>query len=432
MRRVIRDLLMSQRQVGRQRIDIADAGGGAVSNYALPLSLFYGSEVPATPYQVDADGIEEWFERPAVFYAGTYNRAYIAYFTSDYNIKIKQFDEDTSVLSDAVTLWSDWGWDGNGTAKGDDHSTPSVIVLQYQTGDYAVHNGKLLVAAAEHGSSAATKGRMEVRRSTNAEDITAWDVAVSVQTTLANYANPVEMSDGTIYLFYRYNDNPTAAENGIYFYTSTDAGATWAGPTLLFHNTAPASNYVMVTENSDHTRIHCMFNPAVVDDPSPGSSRYRDIYYAYFDGTNWKKADGTTLTLPLDTTTAGSVPDLVYDTDDTAGLEDWTFLWDIKTDSEGNPYLIFINDPDRADGDAGSSGTGDVYRANYSGAAWVVGAVAKSGSYGVRRYLAGAVPDPVDMDTVYLTPPDGFSTGYSTLKSTQLQQWTRNGESGLH
>ena len=503
-------------------------------------------------------------------YVGTHDRTYIAFYSSTGSgnglIEIKYWDEGDKTLSGAVVLWSGWGYDSGGVGPGDDHASPSILVLQYQTGDNAVHNGKILVAVAEHCCSAADKGRCQTKRSTNAEDISAWDSAVSIETTDATYTRLEELNDGTIYLFYRLHTAPKAKAT-FYYRTSTDAGASWSARTLLADtDVAGESLYLITCTNPDHTQIHCMFNRTGMNDPVSGQQRYQDIYHVYYDSSSskWKKMDGTEITVPLSmsefdmvystteqtaylTTTdtidindsanyfilarrtasasgtvqtvrvkagaSGNAKVAIYADDsgepgsllqanntgqsvypgwntlrlggnisltngldywigicvDTAGatqktsgtgagtrrcksatyssfnfpdfagngfssdtcdsgLEsyreaDWTFLWDIKTDDSGNPYLVSVTIEQFGAFPLGKGRTPQldciVRRHNYS-SGWQTEVVSSTGSgqFGTYVYPAGAILDDSDVDTIYLTP-------YDASKRTQLQKWQR-------
>lgn len=356
-------------------------------------------------------------------HVGTHDRTYIGFYSSarsgDGLIQVRYWDEDDKTLSDAVTLWSDWGYDSGGRGPGDDHASPSVVLLQYQTGDNAIHNGKILVAAAEHCCGAEDRGRLQTRRSTNAEDISAWNNAVSIESTRATYTRLEELNDGTVYLFYRLHYTAPKAKATFYYRTSTDAGASWSDRTLLADtDIAGESLYLMTCTNAEHTQIHCMFNRTGVNDPLPGQQRYQDIYHIYYDllGDKWAKMDGTQAAVPL----SMSEIDVVYATESS---EDWTFLWDIKTDGDGDPYLVSVTIDEFGAFELGVGKTPQldctVRRHNYSNG-WQTEVVSSAGSgqFGTYVYPAGAVLDDSDVDTMYLTP-------YDDSNRTQLQEWHR-------
>lgn len=375
---------------------------------------------------IAADGIFEWFMDPAVRYVGAHDRTYIGYYAStgagDGWVGVKCWDENSKTLSQETMVWDNWGYDGG--VPGDDHACPSLIVLRHQTGDNAIRNGRILIAAAEHGSRTEGKGRLETRRSSNPEDISSWESVVGIRTSRATYALLAEVSGGTIFLFTRLSHMPASGEFSWYYYTSTDAGDTWQGPELFFKSEWPALNYVMLDINSDGSEIHFILNRAKRDDPEDGFWRYRDVFYIYCDsyGT-WRTADGTARSLPLDFSDADHTPDLVYESDATPGEEDWTWLWDIRVDSNDEPYLLSVNQPDmgswyrRALGKCNCAG--DVLRHSYSDGSWQTETVCKTGIFGDGYYYpAGAVLDERDMNTVYAAAfvDGGF---------TEIQKWQK-------
>ncbi len=396
---------------------------------ALLAGALAGCSAPDDPNTIAADGILEWFMDPAVRYVGAHDRTYIGYYAStgagDGWVGVKYWDEDSRTLSSETVVWDDWGY--NGGTLGDDHACPSLLVLQHQAGGNAVHNGKILIAAAEHGSRTENQGRLETRRSTIAEDISSWENAVSLRTTHASYALLAEISDGTVFLFPRLSHLPTSGELSWYYYTSTDAGRTWQGPELFFRSEWLASNYVMLDTSSDGSEIHLILNRAKRNDPEAGLWRYRDIFYIWRDlhGT-WRAADGTARSLPLDFSDDDHKPDLVYESDSSPGKEDWTWLWDIRVDSNGDPYLLSVNQPDMGSWDRSAPGrgslAGNVLRHSYVDGSWQTEKVCNTGIFGDGyKYPAGAVLDDRDMSTVYAA---AFVDG----GSTEIQKWQRVGD----
>jgi len=111
-----------------------------------------------------------------------------------------------------------------------------------------------------------------------------------------------------------------------------------------------------------------------------------------------------------------------------SGLEsyreaDWTFLWDIKTDNSGNPYLVSVTIDQFGAFPIGEGKTPQldciVCRHNYdNGWQTEVVSLIGSGQFGAYTYPAGAVLDNSDVDIIYLTP-------YDANKRTQLQKWQR-------
>lgn len=389
-------------------------------------------EAPYDPPKLEEDGSTFWYSLPAgMYYEGRHKRAYFAYYTSDYYVRLRYFDEERKTLSAPVTLWSDWGY-SNDDVLGDHHAAPTAIVLQHQTRDNATHNGKILVAASEHASGTPGKGRLETRRSTylefndNGRENTSFDTAVQIRSAHATYSNLVELNDGTIFLFSRLSYEGDDSRATTYAWVSADAGASWTpynGGHALWD--APTgtddSYYLQACPNNDGTGIHCMISRVDYDNPSAGIQRYLNIYYLFYNHSDdkWYRADGTT---EFALGSSHTSMDLVYDTDDTPSAEDWTWAWDIKDDGGGNPYLVFVNDVDRG---SGSGGNCDVLRANYGGGSWNIETVLTEGTGHSSNYPHGACLDPLDVDVVYVTPPLG-NPGLPTTSRTQLQRYRKN------
>jgi hypothetical protein len=182
-------------------------------------------------------------------------------------------------------------------------------------------------------------------KSNNPEDISAWTVKVSPGN--GSYFQPIQLSNGTIYLFYR-KGNP-ALDGYIYQYkTSTDGGATWSVITEVFHEFA----YMRFVKGIGDT-IHVSGE----GDQTTGYDRI-DLYYALFEGGIWKKDDGTLLVLPVHISTTD------------IKIHDSGVLGIVKSictfDSLNRPMIAF------AEGDNTVLGIGDheYYFIRWNGASW--------------------------------------------------------------
>jgi len=346
---------------------------------------------------------------PAFYYNGAYSRTYIGFYSSNSEIKVLYWDEDDKELSDPATLWSDWG-------DGDDHAGPSVLVLQHQTGANEMHNGKILVAT----SSVRNNTELQIRRSTDPEDITSWEEPITFDRE-GLYPTLIELADGVIFVFYMKRDVPNRGDRSQCYKTSVDGGMTWSDRTILFQPDNSRRIYGIYCSGSHADQIHAMFNRCPAE-PTFGSW-YRDIYYACYNemAGSWERADGSKYTLPITPQTA----DLVYRSDTTPGEEDHTWLSDIKVDGNDNPYLLSITNVDYASTghtpgvNPGWNGT--VQRHNYQGGSWNTEVISENGAgqFGSYSYPAMAILDEEDMDTVYLTP-------YDNRDKTNLQKWQKN------
>lgn len=373
-------------------------------------ALVYQHELPRQIGTLTENGIFCMFHMPAATrYQGAHNRTYIGFYTNDAEVRIKYWDNDSGVLSGEVVLWT--GWSGGGQHY-DDHNVPSVVVLQHQTGDNAGHNGKILVASAEHNA------RMQSRRSVNTEDITAWEDAVVMETDLATYAKLCETTDGVIWVSYRYRTGEMPTTHEEYYRTSADGGATWSdrvhcatfGGYDLEGDWGRGVTYTMIDQYGQD--IHFMFNSAAFSDPPGNPSAYYDIYYIKWDGETgqWQKADGTQVTLPLTTDNA----DLVYYTPRPVD-ENKTFKSDIVV-YEGEPYLLSL------DGPYESFTEHTVQRHHWNGTEWITerleGCLSGTfGNYGYRSYAVLSKASPSQIFAAVGNNPDN--------KPVEIQDWRR-------
>ncbi len=283
---------------------------------------------------------------PITQYKGRFDRTYFGYYTSGYQVVMQWFDNDSFISSGPEVLWEDWGCNSDRNKLGDDHANPSIIVLRYQKGDYTQHNGKLLVAAAEHG------GRLEVRRGISPESIDKWEQPVSLRSTRATYSRIIEMADGTLFLFCRLSHVAPNSRATFFFWKSSDAGNNWTKGELLI-DADPGTDdaiYIAVDADDDCRSFHVAANRVDYNNPSEGVWRYRDLYYLqYRSGADtWYRANGTSL---------GAPPfhlnelDKVYESESVTGSEDWTYISDIKGISS-QPHVVSITEHGRGSADA--------------------------------------------------------------------------------
>ena len=256
------------------------------------------------------------------------------------------FDNNNSILSEPKVLWENWGYNSAGNELGDDHANPSIIILKNQKGDYTKHNGKILVAAAEHGSGRMKRGRLEVMRGLFPEAIDRWEQPVSLRDTRATYARIIEMDNGTLFLFCRLSRVAPNSRATFFFWKSYDAGDTWTEGEPLIDAAQGTDDAIYITVDTDKKcrNLHVAANRVDYNNPSEGVSRYRDIYYLQYRSKTrtWHHANGELLGDPpfyLDEL------DKVYESESNTGSEDWTYVSDIKVTST-QPHIVSITDHD--------------------------------------------------------------------------------------
>lgn len=188
---------------------------------------------------------------------------------------------------------------------------------------------------------------IQYSKSTSPENISAWTVMDSPGD--GTYGSPYTFSTGRIYLFYR--DGHPDIDGYLWGYKYSDnGGTTWSAFVTCFQEFAYMNfqkgigDTVHVVGEGYNTRAYAREN----------------VYYAFFDGTTWKKDDGTELTLPV-VLTATDIK--VHDSSGLGIVESI-----VEFDADNNPYIAFC------EGDNTAHGVGDheYYFMKYTGGAWVV------------------------------------------------------------
>lgn len=252
------------------------------------------------------DGAWCWFQSPsAVNFNG---KTYVGYVNKNGDIMVGIYDENTKNISSTVL---------HANLQIDDHAAPSILVRS---------DRRLMVFYSAH-----TGDSMFYRISTNPEDISSWKNEQSVNTNTAGdwkytYSNPVQLSseDNEVYLFWRGgNGEPT-------FSTSTD-GNSWSDAQTLFN--VPGERPYMKASSNGTDKIYFTFtngHPNEVDNNS--------IYFAYYQGGSFYKADGTFIKSINDLPLTPADVDMVYDSSK-SGIKAWN--WDIAFDENGYPVIVY-------------------------------------------------------------------------------------------
>ncbi len=207
------------------------------------------------------NGITEWFNSQ---YSSLYHDGYTYFCFADNSgkIKFKSFNEKTGQFSDEITL-KDFG-------VPDDHSSPGMVLLQ---------NNELLIFYSLHSSPLFV-------RNASVADLTSWGSEVVVESGNASYPQPLQTSNGQVWVFYRLSS--TSFNQPFVYRTSTDNGASWSNYTEV--GRSPTNDewfYGWVSKGSDDS-IHVMLNPLEYSTFSQ-----KTIGYIYtFDGVQWKKRNG--------------------------------------------------------------------------------------------------------------------------------------------
>lgn len=231
---------------------------------------------------------------------------YIAWVDKATEFFVTAFDHATSSFNIVkIGLASDVTGDA-------DHANPTLCI----DGDgyiyvfYGCHNSQLVY-----------------RKSTNPYDISAWSSKLSVHTaTEATYPLPIVIGS-KILVFYRHGNSDNKSQNVV---ETTNGGTNWTNNTVLLNpsNSTWAYTYgIAYSGNNIHFVTNLRPLGAIATDPF-GYSYYMKSTDA---GATWQKADGTAYTLPADQNTLEQV----------AG--DGSYPGDIKLNSQGYPYLTYMN-----------------------------------------------------------------------------------------
>jgi hypothetical protein len=323
--------------------------------------------------------------------------AYVGYLTSSNTIDITKIDVRSGDVLETRTIFDNWGWNSSGTVIGDDHANPSVIELRWQTDPS--DNGKILVAAAEHGSAVEGRGRLSVTRSTKPVSIFLWDSAVSILERYATYPRLVETVTGTIFLFCRVSERQAPNSRASFAYwTSDDGGRMWSEQRFLVDAGSLGDDTVYAFFDYDEStdRIHAAFNRLAYDDPADGVWRYQDVFYGYVDCQNEVFVSESDCEFDMPVYLSDIQP--IYDTDDTAGAEDWTFVSDIVA-HDGGVTIVSLNVRDRGSDRPSNVGwSTDVLYHQKTSTEWTVQEVGSSDSF---WYPSMAAIDPTNPNRVF-------------------------------
>jgi hypothetical protein len=248
--------------------------------------------------------------KASIYYNG---KTYIAYFGVSDDPYIITYTHLTGEWSSAVQIGT------NPLSNLDDHGQPSLLIDL---------DGYIHCFFGSHITA------QKYAKSDNPEDISAWTQMTDPIADLATYPQPIQLSNGTIYLFYRHL---VSASNSTWRYiTSVDGGSNWSESVTVFAHGFAYWYFIKGTGDI----IHAVGTKLTGDTTL---SNRENVYYTYFNGTNWKNISGTNLSLPIATT----ADLLAYDSGD-----NWTIWASVSCDSFNNPYIFFtLGYTEEVDGD---------------------------------------------------------------------------------
>lgn len=273
----------------------------------------------------------------------------------------------------------------------DDHIHPALLRRD---------DGHLVAFWAGHNS-----GTLYWRRTSNPDDITAWEPTQGISMASVTYNQPFQFPDGTIRAHYR---NRAGTGDGHWYYRdSTDGAQSLGGQTRIFE--APAGHYSIypVSAQDSTGDIHWFVTDAEGFQDEPKI----DVRYCRYDRSADEYVDSsgstikTTANLPL----LFSDLELVYDS--SASGNHYSWVWDATVDANDNPACVFATFP---------SVTDHRYKwATHDDSSWSVNEVAQAGGYiemrGEERYYSPGI-SLVDGDPTRLYASIKTADGQSELR----------------
>jgi len=265
----------------------------------------------------------------AIYYNG---KTYIGYAGNDTDPYIITYTHSTSTWATPVKVGT------NPLPNTDGHGAPSLLIDS---------DGYIHCMWGSHVSN------ILYSKSTNPEDISAW-TSMGVPAS-GSYPQLMQMSDDTIYLFYRQSSDP----NTIWGYlTSTNGGTSWSAFTQV---TAIGFAYCVFKKGIGDT-IHCTISKGTSD------ANRTNVYYIKFNDTNWVNIAGDVLALTIETTD----DILAHD----SGAE-WNPANAYGFDASNNVYILFT-EGHTADPVGGGAGTFFYKFTKYTGGSWITYNIGRS------------------------------------------------------
>lgn len=315
-----------------------------------------------TAQETIVDATTLWLNQTSsIHYEGEHNRTYLSWVTRTGAVMVGAYDHDLGQMLPPVTLHQ---W-----ATPDDHGAPAVHVIQK-----GPDKGKLLVAYSHHNST------LFCRRTTNPEDLSAWDPQQTITTRKSTYPKLAELSNGIIYVLFRGDSKTTSGQSMGVLKGSPNAGRAW-GADVDVVNFGPGMITYPGALRSFGNRLHIMFNVPVLGGTS------NTIYHTVRDETGtWRTAGGAALTLPIN---QSSMPP-IYTGPPSRNL----VLGDMRPDHLGRPVMTFMTSLPYATPFGAAC---PAYRARFTGSYWQVKTVP---SVTQIYYPAGLAIDPRDTNVL--------------------------------
>lgn len=263
-----------------------------------------------------ATGCTQWythFNNPSAWHRN--GRTYIAFPDARLNPRLVCYDHKLRSWSQAVTV-------GRNPLVNDDHGNPALLLDR---------KGYLHVFYGCHG------GAMKYAKSAKPESVDSW-VQMPAPAPHATYPQVMELSDGTIYLFYRAGGH---TDDWVYR-TSADGGDKWSAESAVLDGVAPQDSWYATFVKGPADTVHVGFvwkdDNNALKAPGPEYVHRYDAFYLRrsADGA-WTNAAGQRLTLPVSKAEANARCK-VYDS---ISQKQHTGACPVGVDEAGRPYLMF-------------------------------------------------------------------------------------------
>ncbi|MBM4050229.1 MAG: DUF2341 domain-containing protein, partial [Planctomycetes bacterium] len=246
--------------------------------------------------------------RPMAVYAPSQDKTFFAFGNAENSPTVSFYDHKTKQFGPAVVVGTNPDMDA--------HKNPHVLI------DDA---GYLYIFYRSHCTPT------HLAKSRRPYDIMDW-TPMGVVVERSSYPQPWQLRPGEITVLYRGGGTHDATESLV---RSTDGGATWSKPFHIVTPTPKNGCYaVTIAETGRYPRkVHVAWSLTRGD----WWQRYH-VFYAYSDdgGETWRRGDGTPYELPITEPTS----EMVFESD---VPDRGVWLKDIQLDSQGNPYILFID-----------------------------------------------------------------------------------------
>jgi len=276
----------------------------------------------------------------SAYYDSVSNRLYVVFLSNDGKHYIYYYDFNTGEVSKPVLLPIEPTADLA-------HGQPAIVID---------NDGYIWVFGGSHDTLC------QVARSKNPRDISEWDTLSSIgdgnypDPGGVTYPQPIVVSDGILVIM-RYHESATWYDSPVYMFKTTD-GSAWQKTKLVEVGTAKHYPFLF---HKIGNKIVGLVSPRNLD----GDDYWHGVLFLMSDdeGQTWKKADGTTYTLPVNDSQADwIVKDLHYEG------------WDVNILPSGKPVALVWKED-----------TSDLYLYKWNGTAWEQHHIDNLGDLGPAR-----------------------------------------------